>query len=273
MIQTVFKRLAPAAALAGAALLGGCDGLNIQFGDREGVPLAELDMTGAAPTELVLAGPDSVIVTRGDALEIDVSGDQEAVDALRFALDENMLAIHREKDSWSDKGVATVRVTMPEPREITLAGSGSIQAERMEPRSSVTVAGSGSVILAEVGPERFDATIAGSGDLEVSGTVERLELTIAGSGEARMAGLNAGRAEVTVAGSGDAEFSSDGTVEASIAGSGDITVRGSATCSASKVGSGSLTCRGRSDRSEAPSAPEPPAIPQAPDAPQAPGDT
>ena len=277
-VQTFFKRPAPVAALAGAALVAGCDGMNIQFGDTEGVPLAELDMTGAAPTELVLAGSDEVIVTRGDSFDIDVSGDDAAVDALRFALSDDSLAVHREKDSWSDKSKATVRVTLPGVTTLVLAGSGDIRADRMDGRADVTVAGSGSVAVDEVDAERFEVTIAGSGDLEASGRAERLELTIAGSGDARLGGLQVDRADVSVVGSGDAEISSDSKVDATIAGSGDITANGSADCEVSSMGSGSLNCRNatpRSERStrdasEAPEAPLPPEAPESPEAPAAP---
>ena len=49
----------PIGHLAGAPLVSaGEDGVDIQIGDPDGVPLAELDMTGAPPSELVFAGPD-----------------------------------------------------------------------------------------------------------------------------------------------------------------------------------------------------------------------
>ena len=86
MIQKIVKALAPLGMLAGAALLSGCDGMNISIGGDDGVPLAELDMSGEPPTELVLAGPDRVVVTEGDDLDIEVSGDADAVAALRFSL-------------------------------------------------------------------------------------------------------------------------------------------------------------------------------------------
>ena len=43
-IHRILKGFAPLAALAGAALLAGCDGMNIKIGDSEGVPLAELHL-------------------------------------------------------------------------------------------------------------------------------------------------------------------------------------------------------------------------------------
>ena len=54
MIHKVLKGLAPVAALAASAMLAGCN-VDMQIGDKEGVPLAELDMDGAEPTDVALA--------------------------------------------------------------------------------------------------------------------------------------------------------------------------------------------------------------------------
>lgn len=278
MIHRILRGLAPIAALAGAALVTGCDGMNIQIGDSEGVPLAELDMSGAAPTELVLAGPDKVIVTEGDELDISVSGDDAAVDALRFSLDDGSLGISREKNSWKDRGIATVQVTMPSLTAMVLAGSGDIEAASMTGKADVTIAGSGTAKVSRFDADSLDLTIAGSGDFEAGGKVDTLDMTIAGSGKANMSGLRVGDADISVAGSGDAEFSSDGKVDASIMGSGTITVNGRANCTVSAMGSGKLNCRdiksatdalARPGAPDAPEAPESPAAPEAPDAPEA----
>ncbi|WP_421993458.1 head GIN domain-containing protein [Qipengyuania sp.] len=256
MIHRLLKGLAPIAALAGAALVAGCDGMNIQIGDSEGVPLSELDMTGAAPTKLVLAGPDRVIVTEGSDLDIAVSGDDDAVDALRFSLDDETLGISREKNSWKDRGKATVRVTMPSLRAMVLAGSGDIEAPSMTGRADVTIAGSGTAAVSAFDAESLDLTIAGSGDFSAGGKVETLDLTIAGSGKAEMPDLAVGDADISVAGSGDAEFASDGRVDASIMGSGTITVNGRANCTVNSMGSGTLNCR--EVRAATPATPEAP---------------
>ena len=271
MIHRIFKGLAPIAALAGATLVAGCDGMNIQIGDVEGVPLAELDMTGANPSELVLAGPDKVIVTQGDELDIAVSGDDKAVDAMRFALNDDSLIISREKNSWKDRGKATVRVTMPSLRAMVLAGSGELEAASMTGKTDVTIAGSGTAKVADFDADSLDLTIAGSGDFEGVGQVDTLDLTIAGSGKAAMEGLKVGKADISVAGSGDAEFSSDGEVDASIMGSGTITVNGRADCTVSSMGSGKLNCREARSAAEAAEAPVSPEAPEEPKEPDAPG--
>lgn len=271
MLIKLLKGLAPVAALAAGSLVAGCDQMDIQIGDSKGVPLAELDMAGAAPTELVLAAPDKVIVTTGDALDIEVTGDQEAVDAMRFHLDDDSLGITRAKDSGKNIGSATVRVTMPSLTAMVIAGSGSVEADRMTGRAEATIAGSGSAKVNSMDVDSLDLTIAGSGDFETTGSAATLDLTVAGSGQSRMAGLKVGNADISVAGSGDAEFDSDGKVEASIVGSGSVTVNGNASCTVSSVGSGKLNCRSgttaASEKPEAPKAPESPEAPEAPDAP------
>ena len=248
MIHRVLKGFAPLAMLAGAMLVSACDGVDIQIGDSDGVPLAELDMTGAPPSELVFAGPDKVIVTKGDTLDIDVSGDEDAIAELRFSLDGDALGISRESSDWGGTGIATIRVTTPDISTLVLAGSGDVEVASMQSAadSAVTIAGSGKARIADLDAKSLDLTIAGSGNFEASGKVDQLDLTIAGSGKADMAGLQAGGADITVAGSGDAEFASDGKVEASIMGSGTVTVNGRADCTVSSMGSGKLNCRAAS---------------------------
>lgn len=247
MLHKLLKGLAPIAALAAGAMLTGCN-VDMQIGDGKGVPLAELDKSGEAPSEIVLAGPDTVLINQGDTFEITVSGDERAVEALRFHRDEETLAISRDKDSGTNIGKATVRVTVPSLTAMVMAGSGTIEADRMGGKAEVTIAGSGSIKVAEMSADSFELTIAGSGDFEAAGTASNLEVTVAGSGAGKMRDLKADNAEVTVVGSGGAEFSSDGDVEASFVGSGDVTVHGSATCTVSAVGSGKLRCKNVSEK-------------------------
>ncbi|TMM48182.1 head GIN domain-containing protein [Qipengyuania marisflavi] len=271
MLKTLFKAIGPVAALAAGVMVAGCDNMNIQIGDSDGVPLAELDMSGPAPTKLVLAGPDTVIVTDGAELDINVSGDDDAVEAMRFSLDDGTLAIMREKGDWKNRAQATVRVTMPAAESVTLAGSGTIEAASLSGDADITIAGSGTMRAAKVDAKDLAVTIAGSGSLEASGKARALELTIAGSGEADMADLKADMAEVTIAGSGDASFASDGDVDASIMGSGSVTVIGRANCTVSSMGSGSLNCRsGTTTKAKKPKAPKAPKAPEAPETPEAP---
>lgn len=258
----------PIAALAAVFALAGCDNAHININDDDGVPLAELKTDGPAPTKLVLASPDKVTVSDGSKLDISVSGDKDAVDALRFSLKDGTLGIYR-KGKWTGNGTALVKVTMPSPREVVLAGSGDVEAQSLKGDAEVTIAGSGTAKVANIDAGSLDVNLLGSGSLEGAGKANSLDLKIAGSGEGRMRSLKVNSADVKILGSGSGAFSSDGTVEAKVAGSGSVDVYGRASCKINSVGSGTLNCH-NSDGAAASYAPEAPAAPNPPDAPTPP---
>ena len=243
MLHGLFRKIAPLAAMALATGLAGCDKVNIKMGDMDGVQLADLVMSGDPPTELALAGPDTIIISDGKKLAITVEGDQAAIDALRFSLKDGTLSIMRENESWKNSGTATVRVTMPSPKSLTLLASGAIEAASLSGDASVQILGSGKVSTAKVNADSLDLTIAGSGTYKAAGKTKSLDLTVAGSGSADMAGLKVDSADISVMGSGNAEFASDGAVSAEIMGSGNVTVIGRATCKVNSMGSGNVTCK------------------------------
>lgn len=268
------KAMGPIIAVALAAGVAGCDGLkgtNVSINGEEGRPLAELDMSGAAPDEIVLAGPDEIRVTTGEKLAITVEGDQAVKDQLRFSIKDGSLAIHRKGEMFgSGSAIAIINVTMPAPKEVVMAGSGKITAANLANQANVTVAGSGTIETTAIAGESLDLTIAGSGNFRAVGNVKTLDLTIAGSGSAQMDALRVDKADVSIAGSGSTAFTSDGEVEASIMGSGNVTVKGRARCTLSSMGSGKLVCETPVQQKDGvtPEVPLPPEAPAAPEAPK-----
>ena len=242
MLQSLVRAVTGVAMLGLATALAGCDGSNVSFNGKKGVPLAELDMTGAAPTTITLLGPDNVRVMRGDKLAITVEGD--GADKLRFALSEGQLGIAR--DDWkigSSQKTATVNVTLPMLSEIVLAGSGNLTADQLGGNEAkIVVAGSGLVEARAIDTPKLNVDVVGSGKLRAGGKAKEMKITIAGSGDAEMDGLNVDEAKVDVAGSGNARFASNGHVNANIMGSGEVRVFGRATCKVSAMGSGKLVC-------------------------------
>ena len=272
MLKSALRALAPALFLAAAPLLTACGQANMNINGEDGVPLAELDMTREVPSKIVLAGPDTVVVTRGEKLAITIDGDGTAKDELRFSLKNGTLGIMRKSQGgWTDAS-STVRVTMPNPQSAVVAGSGTLELPGMAQNAGIVIAGSGTATVKTLSARQLSVTVGGAGKLVASGTAETLELTIAGSGEADMRGLQVDRAEVTIAGSGNAAFASDGRVEATIVGSGTVDVAGNATCTIKAMGSGSLNCSGgtRTKTGEAPAAPAAPDAPNAPRGPDTP---
>ena len=246
----VLKAVAPVVALAIAGSLAGCDKANVNFNGEDGKELADLDLTGDAPSEVNLLGPDTVDIRDGEKLAIKVEGSDEARERMRFVLKDGSLGILRQNGHWGDDQVATVIVTMPAPAKLNLAGSGRMTAASVSDHPEINVAGSGTLNLASVSAARMEVNIAGSGTLKASGSTDRLELNVLGSGTADLGALRAASASVNVAGSGNATFASDGDVNANIMGSGDVTVKGRARCKVHTIGSGSLVCEGGSEEAD-----------------------
>jgi hypothetical protein len=243
LARNLARAMAPVAVLAVGAMVSGCDAVSMRINGEEGKKLSELDLTGPAPTGLVLAGPDSVILSEGDKLAIAVEGDPAVTDKVRFTLKDGALGILREYPKGdAGGGSATIRVTMPAPGEVTLAGSGAIRAAGLARAAKITIAGSGAMENTALAGDTLELTIAGSGSYKAAGTLRDLSMTIAGSGGADMPGLKVDNARLTVAGSGNSRFASDGNVKAEIMGAGEVRVKGRATCKVEAMGSGRLVC-------------------------------
>lgn len=215
-----------------------------------GVPLDELDMSGEAPVELVLAGADSLLVGEGEDFTISIQGDEAARARQRFRLKDGALQVSSDNTGNDKESIATITVTLPALNKVTIAGSGEITVERLAGDAEVVIAGSGRILARDIAADRLDLSIAGSGKFKASGTVRRLDLSVAGSGSAKMAQVEVDKARVTIAGSGNAVFACDGEVNARIMGSGDVTVRGGARCKVQSLGSGTLVCERRASEGE-----------------------
>ncbi|TRD11375.1 DUF2807 domain-containing protein [Erythrobacter insulae] len=249
MIARIFKRLAPFAVLAMGVALTGCSNVDMTINGEEGVPLADLDIGGAAPTDLVVATDANVIVSEGETLNIVVEDDPD--NALRFTLDESTIGVTSEPGFSFTDGSPVVRITMPAPQSIVIAGSGAVQAATVSSTPEIVIGGSGSVAIDSIAAETLEISIGGSGSIKGAGTAQRLEVTIGGSGDVLLAGLKADRAEISIGGSGNVAFASDGEVEANIAGAGDINVTGTAKCTLNSFGSGNLNCTAANSEAQA----------------------
>lgn len=239
MTKSLTARLAALTALASATVLAGCDGTDVEINGQKGVPLSEIEIAGPPPSEVFLASGDTVILTEGDTFAIKVEG--AGTESLRFVRDKELIGITRE-EGWNGDRKATIRITMPAPRELVIGGSGTIQAPALASEADINIGGSGTVEFGKFEGQTLGINIGGSGKVTGSGTAKELEILIGGSGDVVMPGLKADQAEVTIGGRGDVAFASDGTVEANIGGSGDVRVAGNAKCTINAMGSGTLTC-------------------------------
>jgi len=260
--------MAPAAALALAAALAGCEGSAVEINGQKGVPLSEIEIAGPPPANVFLASGDTVILTEGETFAIKVEGPD--TESLRFVRDKEVIGITRE-EGWNGNTNATIRITMPPPAEVIIGGSGTVKAQGLAREAAINIGGSGLVEFGKIASDKLGINIGGSGTVRGAGTAKELEVLIGGAGKIAMPGLKADKAEVTIGGSGDVAFASDGTVDATIGGAGDIRVSGSAKCTVNAFGSGSLTCNPGSGGASG-AIPAPPAALAAPAAPEKPAE-
>jgi len=219
----------------GLGYLAGSIGAQVRDGAFQGVPLDELDLTGPVPSEVSLLGPVKVVLAKGKVLRIDVEAGPSGQE-VRFNINDGRLAI-----AGGDKKTV-VKVTMPAPQKIAVAGSGRLTADKLATDGELSIAGSGRLEIRKADGGKLKVSVAGNGRVMVNGKADELELSIAGSGSCDAEGLVAEKASVHIAGSGDAIFACNGEVSAHLMGSGNVIVRGSARCSVHSMGSGTVTC-------------------------------
>jgi hypothetical protein len=214
-------------------------------GMSDGKLITNSKQTTDAFTAIEAAGPDNIVFVTGDSFSIKAEGNAEAIETLRFKVEDGAIQIGRKKGKWwGDRGKAvTITVTAPKISSVSLAGSGNFKGDKLSGEKVVLdIAGSGSATVGDVQSPVLEGNLAGSGDVKLSGRAARADWSIAGSGDVDAASLVSETAEVSVAGSGTVRLNATKEVDASIAGSGNVDVSGGATCKKSIMGSGSLSC-------------------------------
>ncbi len=235
------------AAMAASMVLSGC-GMNYvgssgTMGEGSSA-IAGADISSETIDQVVLLGPDNLVVTKGSSAIISASGDEDVVKLLRYEMEGSTLRIGRskEKGDWSDSS-ATINLTLPTLNGIRLAGSGDAQVDEISgEEADISLAGSGDMTIKSLIAKSVDVKIAGSGNINLSGNGETSKFSIAGSGDIKAEDYKTDNANLKIAGSGNIAVASDGEVDAKIMGSGDINVIGKAKCKSKSMGSGDFSC-------------------------------
>lgn len=225
-----------------APILSGCQTSSGLYSRPSGVPLLQLDLTGPAPSALVLDTAAAIEIQEGDALRIAVEGSQGARERLRFRRDGDRLIIDHPRGSKRVGDPPTIRVTMAPPTDLQIWDSGVITAAKMSGLSGLVMKGSGNVAVRQSVEGPLAIGISGSGTVTSAGDVSELHVNVIGSGKIDLSAARVDSAKVRISGSANVALASDGVVEAAISGSGRVTVTGQARCSSRISGSGKVEC-------------------------------
>lgn len=133
------------------------------------------------------------------------------------------------------------RITAPELRSVTVAGSGDIRLESpiAGDRLDVDIAGSGD-IGGDIAVDEVSVAIRGSGSVKLAGSATSGRFEIYGSGDIEVAGLAVQDARALIRGSGSVTLTASRGLDVDIAGSGDVRFHGGAKLTVRDAGSGDL---------------------------------
>jgi hypothetical protein len=203
---------------------------------------------------LVAAGNHKVIVTAARGQSVRAVGDKDTLDRLEIEVEGRALKIRNKNSSGSwlswrgDIKPATIYVSTPALKGVTLSGSGDVSIDRLRgDELAATLSGSGDLAIADATGRHLEATLSGSGDMAIAGACEASKLRVAGSGDIAAGKLKCRTVDASIAGSGDVSITASRSVVGRIAGSGSIDVYGPAKCEAKTVGSGRLRCGLKAD--------------------------
>ncbi|OGN43152.1 MAG: hypothetical protein A2623_11590 [Caulobacterales bacterium RIFCSPHIGHO2_01_FULL_70_19] len=161
--------------------------------------------------------PAEVTFVQGDEAGVHITGPQTVVGRVR--LEDGRLTLDDDEDVergyirwnangirvWSETEALRVTVTAPDVRAFELVGSGDLS-------------------IRDYDQPAMELTLHGSGDIDARGRTDLLGLTVNGSGDVDLDQLIATDAVITVRGSGDVIAGPTGAVRVDVGGSGDVTL-------------------------------------------------
>lgn len=149
-------------------------------------------------------GSGKVFITVGPAASVVLEADPETLSRTRTEVDDDgVLRIRQQGDGWNQRGDIVAYVTVPMLRQARVSGSGELKVGGFN------------------GGET-DLSISGSGNVEAEGSLSKLDVSISGSGSARMEGLVVEDAEIKISGSGSALLDVRNSLGVRVSGSGSV---------------------------------------------------
>lgn len=188
-----------------------------------------------------VAGSGLVRYTVGPVRQVTVETDANILPSVVTEVRGGTLVLSTERGISISPTRLVFRITAPDLRSITAAGSGDVQLEstvRTE-RFAVSIEGSGDV-EGDVEADEVSVEIRGSGSVTLSGTAASGRFEIYGSGDIDAARLPVADARAVIRGSGSVTLEAARTLDVDIAGSGDVRFRGNAHVTVRDTGSGDV---------------------------------
>jgi len=173
-----------------------------------------------------VAGHYDVHLTEGSTGTLTLHGAADDLKQIETYVKHGELVIKQKKSSWlTDWSSGKISINLPVETltQVTLSGSGSIQAKHTIQAEdfNIVLSGSGEIWL-PLETNSLKGTLTGSGDIELQGKASLASFQLTGSGDVKASSFESDEAYAKVTGSGDIVLHSNSKLEAKISGSGDI---------------------------------------------------
>lgn len=232
MVRRILPVAAFAAALAGALVA------------TTAATAAERRFDLAGFQKVAASGSDDVIITTGDRFSILAEGPENWLDRLDIKVQGDTLRIGLKKRWFSmTVGDTKIRITMPKLIGVSLAGSGSITADKASgPAFAGSISGFGDIRIAALNAEDVRFSMSGAGDIVAAGRCNTAKVGMSGSGDIDLSGLRCAEVDIGISGSGDVKAFATRLAKVGISGSGDVQILGGGKCESRTSGSGKVSC-------------------------------
>lgn len=199
-------------------------------------------------THINLVGNADIKFHQGDELEVEVQGNENAIDLNDITAKDDTLTIRPKR---SDKGIVPsikLKVTAPNLESIDISGTGDIDLKdetHLEGDLAIHISGQGDIEVEHMKCRRLTIQLSGSGDITAQKIkCKKADISISGPGDMK-ADVKANDIHVDISGSGNADLDvkcKNLTVTAG--GTGEIELKGECSHLTKQLGSmGSIDSR------------------------------
>ncbi len=143
---------------------------------------------------------------------------------------------------------AVLNLTTPELERAMVSGAGDLEIDHMEGgRILLSLGGGGRLAVRDVEADDMQLTLIGSGIVEAGGAAETGHVTVQGAGILEAPELEIDNLRIDLTGPGSANISAGRAAEVTSTGTGTVTVFGSPACQVQRLGGGQVFCGGGVD--------------------------
>lgn len=192
-----------------------------------------------------VGGSGELVITQGDEESLEIRTDDNLLPVIKSEVSGGELSIGWNNVNLRPSQTIHYELKLKKLQQLQLSGALQAKAEKLSSdHLSVSISGSGKVIIAKLDGKELDQQVSGSGEFELGGHVDVQKVGISGSGRYSAGDLESNRVEAQVSGSGNLTVWAKQSLVANISGSGEVKYFGTPEVHSECSGSGRVLSLG-----------------------------